>query len=206
MTGRSHPEGKKRRRRVGVPDAEIRPALREHLARVHARETDTVFVEELGLSRGKVRIDLAVVNGALHGFEIKSDFDNLKRLARQADLYSQVLDRATLVVGERFALRAASLVPSWWGVVRVANRPKGLRFTTLRRSRLNPGRNARVLAELLWARHVMTLLQERGAARGLRGKPRRVLWDRVCELYSLEEIARAVRDRLRATSGPQVPA
>ena len=56
----------------------------------------------------QVRIDIAVVKGALHGFEIKSDFDNLKRLARQVDLYSQVLDRATLVVGERFAPRAPS--------------------------------------------------------------------------------------------------
>ena len=206
MTGRSHRERKKHPRRAGVPDAEIRPALREHLTRVHAHETDTVFVEELGLSRGQVRIDLAVVNGALHGFEIKSDFDSLKRLARQVDLYSQVLDRATLVVGERFAPRATSLVPFWWGVVRVTSRPKGLRFTTLRRSRLNPRRNARVLAELLWVNHAMALLQDRGAARGLRGKPRRVLWDRLCELYSLEEIARAVRDRLKAMSSPQVPA
>ena len=192
--------------RVGVPDAEIRPALREQLLRRHASETDTVLIEELGLRRGHVRVDLAVVNGSLHGFEIKSDRDSLRRLARQVDLYSQVLDRATLVVGERFAPLATSLVPAWWGVVRVSSKPGGLQFTTVRRSKLNPRRDARVLAELLWSAQALALLEKRGAARGMRGKPRRVLWDRVCECVPVDEIAAAVRDRLKASSGSEVPA
>lgn len=190
----------------GVTDAEIRPALRERLRRRHADEADTVLIEELGLRRGKVRVDLAVVNGSLHGFEIKSDRDSLKRLAGQVELYSQVLDRATLVVGERFAPLAASLVPAWWGLVCVSSKKRGLRFTTLRRSRLNPQRNARVLAELLWAEHALSLLDEHGIARGIRGKPRHVLWDRISELVPVEEIAAAVRDRLKARSTPEVPA
>jgi hypothetical protein len=206
-TALSHPkEPAKKSRGTGVPDAEIRPALRECLLRRHANQPDTVLIEELGLCRGKVRVDLAVVNGSLHGFEIKSDRDSLRRLAAQVDLYSQVLDRATLVVGERFAPFATSLVPAWWGVVRVSITASGLRFTTLRRSRLNPQRNARVLAELLWAGQALALLEERSAARGMRGKPRRVLWDRVCECLSVEEIAAAVRDRLKANSGSEVPA
>ncbi len=193
-------------RGVRVPDAEIRPALRALLLRRHASESDTVLIEELGLRRGHVRVDLAVVNGALHGFEIKSDRDSLRRLAVQVDLYSQVLDRATLVVGERFAPLATSLVPAWWAVVRVSSKSSGLQFTTLRRSRLNPQRNARVLAELLWSGQALALLEARGAARGMRGKPRRVLWDRVCECISVDEIAAAVRHRLKANSDSEVPA
>jgi len=207
--GKATPRGQAKQpakaRRVGVPDAEIRPALREHLLRRHASEADTILIEELGLRRGQVRVDLAVVNGSLHGFEIKSDRDSLRRLAVQVDLYSQVLDRATLVVGERFAPHATSLVPVWWGVLRVSRKPGGLGFTTLRRSGVNPQRNARVLAELLWAGQALALLEERNAATGMRGKPRRVLWDRVCEYLSVEEIAAAVRDRLRANSGSEVP-
>jgi len=192
--------------RAGIPDAAIRPALRERLLRRHATDADTVLIEELGLCRGKVRVDLALVNGSLHGFEIKSDRDSLRRLSAQVGLYSQVLDRATLVVGERFAPLATSLVPAWWGVLRVSGKRRGLRFTTLRRSRLNPQRNARVLAELLWSGQALALLEERGAARGMRGKPRRVLWDRVCESLSVDEIAAAVRDRLKAKSDSEVPA
>lgn len=191
-------------RKIGVADAEIRPALRQHLLRRHGGETDTVLVEELGLRRGQVRVDLAVVNGSLHGFEIKSDRDSLRRLAVQVDLYSQVLDRATLVVGDRFAPLAPSLVPAWWGIFRVSPRASGLQFTTLRRSKLNPQRNARVLAELLWSAQALELLEERGAAKGMRGKPRRVLWDRVCECLSVDEIAAAVRQRLKATPDSEV--
>ena len=105
----------KKARRVGMRDAEIRPALREHLLRRHASETDTVLIEELGLRRSHVRVDLAVVNGSLHGFEIKSDRDSLRRLARQVDLYSQVLDRATLVrvtISPESACAAPSTLPS----------------------------------------------------------------------------------------------
>jgi hypothetical protein len=199
-------EPTKKARRVGVPDVEIRPALREHLLRRHAGETDTVLIEELGLRRGQVRVDLAVVNGSLHGFEIKSDRDSLRRLAVQVDLYSQVLDRATLVVGDRFAPLAPSLVPAWWGVVRVSSKPGGLQFTTIRRSKLNPQRNARMLAELLWSAQALALLEDRGVARGMRGKPRRVLWDRVCECVSVDEIAAAVRGRLKTNSDSAVPA
>lgn len=193
-------------RRLAVLDATIRPALSDRLRRQHAKQADTVLIEELGLSRGRVRVDLAVVNGSLHGFEIKSDGDSLRRLAAQVDLYSQVLDRATLVVGERFAPLATSLVPEWWGVIRVSSRPSGLLFTTLRGSKLNPQRNPRVLAELLWSGQALALLEERGAARGMRGKPRRVLWDRVCECLSVDEIAAAVRDRLKSNPGSEAPA
>jgi hypothetical protein len=205
-TARSHPkEPPKKLRSSGLRDAEIRSGLRDYLLRQHATEADTVLIEELGLRRGKVRVDLAVVNGSLHGFEIKSDRDSLRRLSAQVDLYSQVLDRATLVVGERFAPHATSRVPTWWGLMRVSPRGCRLQFTTLRRARLNPQRNARVLAEFLWAEHALQLLEERGTARGMRGKPRRILWDRVCECLSVDEIAAAVRDRLKARSGSAAP-
>jgi len=199
-------ETPKSARTVGVADAEIRPALRQHLLRCHGHDGDTVLVEELGLCRGQVRVDLAVVNGSLHGFEIKSDRDSLRRLSVQVDVYSQVLDRATLVVGDRFAPLAASLVPPWWGIVRVSRKASGLRFTTVRRARSNPHRSARVLAELLWSAQALELLERRGAAKGMRGKPRRVLWDRVCECFSVDEIAEAVRRRLKATPGSAVRA
>jgi hypothetical protein len=201
-----HKRPAKTAEKAGVSDVEIRPALRDYLLRRHGSETDTVLIEELGLRRGQVRVDVAVVNGSLHGFEIKSDRDSLRRLAVQVELYSQVLDRATLVVGERLADPATSLVPAWWGVIRVATDASGIQFTTVRRSKLNPQRNARVLAELLWSEQALALLEERGAARGMRGKPRRLLWDRVCECVSINAIAAAVRSRLKANSDFQVPA
>ena len=84
-----------------VGDPEIRQALRFRLSIEHAKQPDTVFIEEFGICRGQGRIDLAVVNSFLHGYEIKSDRDSLRRLDNQIELYSKVLDRATIVVGKR---------------------------------------------------------------------------------------------------------
>jgi hypothetical protein len=94
-------------------DADVRPALRATLLSRHAGETDTVLIEELGICRGQVRVDLAVVNGELHGYEIKSDRDSLRRLAVQLDFYGKVCDRATLVVAQRHLHHALDVLPAW---------------------------------------------------------------------------------------------
>jgi len=186
-------------------DSGIRPALRSRLLLRHADEPDTVLIEELGLCRGQVRVDVAVVNGLLHGYEIKSDRDNLSRLAVQVKIYGKVLDRATLVVGERHLAEALNIVPAWWGVLYVYATAKGLRFKTVRRARNNPHRDPHSLVELLWLDHAMALLQERNAARGVRGKPRHIVWDRVCCHFGVDEIAAAVRTRLKARATNPVP-
>lgn len=179
-------------------DREIRAALRRRLETRHTRESDTVLIEELGLCRGTVRVDLVVVNGLVHGYEIKSDRDSLRRLASQVSLYSSVLDRATLVAGEGHLDRALNLVPAWWGVLRVERRRGLLRLVQARRGTANPARNPRAIAELLWRDEALALLAERGASRGVRTKPRAAVWDRVCERVPPDEIAAAVRERLRA--------
>jgi hypothetical protein len=164
----------------------------------HAAEEDSLFVEELGFCRGQVRIDLAVVNGQLHGYEIKSDRDTLERLDRQLEIYNQVLDLATLVVGERHLGAARALVPGWWGLLRVDEVTDGPRFTVIRRGKRNPRRHARTLVELLWRDEALALLESRDAARGVRSKPRAAVWDRLCEHFDVEEIAAEVRRCLKA--------
>ncbi len=184
-------------------DAEVRQALRLWLFQKHTGEADTVIVDELGVCQGKVRIDLAVVNGVLHGYEIKSNRDTLRRLEGQVDLYSKVLDRATIVVGDRHLSHTLTIVPVWWGILRFDQGPKGPQFKTVRRGRLNPQRDPRALVELLWLNDAMALLEERRAARGVRGKPRYMVWDRVCEHVKLQDIATAVRDKIKVRAALQ---
>ena len=191
---------------VILGDPDVRPALRSTLVAKHAGQPETVIIEELGVCRGRVRVDVAVVNGSLHGYEIKSDRDSLRRLNRQVAMYSHVLDQATLVVGDRHLADALQFVPEWWGVLHSRPSPKGLRFKTLRRGRKNSQRNPRSLVELLWLEHAVALLAQRNAARGVRGKPRRVVWDRICEHFSVDEIAAAVRAHLKARAASLDPA
>jgi hypothetical protein len=185
-------------------DSDIRPVLRSRLRLKHANDADTVIIEELGLCRGQVRVDVSVVNGLLHGYEIKSDRDSLRRLTAQTELYGKVLDRATMVVGYRHLAEILDTLPIWWGILLVQRSTHGLRLKTVRKPRNNPTRDPRSLVELLWFDNAMALLEERNAARGFRGKPRWIVWDRICELFCVKEIAKAVRDHLKARAKQQV--
>lgn len=182
--------------RLGDPD--VRPALLSYLAETCAQNPDTFITEELGICRGQVRVDVAVVNGIIHGYEIKSDIDNLRRLAGQVALYSQVLDKATLVVGEAHLHEAVSLIPDWWGVTVIHTGSGRPNFEPLREAKLNQEQNPRSMVELLWREQALALLEERKQARGYRDKPRSFIWDRLCEVMSPQEISDSVRCQLKA--------
>lgn len=180
-------------------DLDIRPALRRLLQ--ESDPSDGVVIEELGLNKGAVRVDLAVINGLMHAYEIKSDFDTLRRLSAQVEYYGKCFDRVSLVVGPRHIQVARKSVPKWWGIVRVTAGDDGPRFAVVRIARPNPARDARSLIQLLWREATLALLESIGAAEGVRSKARDVLWDRAIERLSLEDIARAVRDHLKANAG-----
>jgi hypothetical protein len=188
-----------------LTDEEIRPALRARLLATRHAERESVILEELGVERGRFRVDLVVVDSVLHGFEIKSDRDRLHRLSGQVRAYGRILDRATLVVGARNLAKAMAMVPGWWGVLLLKAARRRPRFQLVRRGKANPGRDPRALAELLWLDDAMSLLERRQAARGVRGKPRRMVWDRVCEHLGTDEIAAAVRTSLKARSATSAP-
>ncbi len=187
-------------RDVAPGDAEIRSTLLSRLRQRHEGEEDVAFMEELGLCRGEVRVDVAVVNGSLHGYEIKSDRDSLRRLSNQVALYSRVLDRATLVVGERHANDATAAVPAWWELQLVHVSSVGIALKRVRRGRKNPDRDPRALVELLWLDDARALLAARDSLRGYGRRPRAAVWDRICDLYDVDEIADEVRRQLKARS------
>ena len=54
-------------------DRDVRCAVMAYLDRLHAGDADTRVVQEMGIWSGSVRVDIAVINGELHGFELKSE-------------------------------------------------------------------------------------------------------------------------------------
>src|SRR5271156_2900941 len=68
---------------VGFRDSQIRKPLHYWLVRKFSGHSDTEILHELKMPRPSGRVDMAVINGRLCGFEIKSDFDSLSRLPRQ---------------------------------------------------------------------------------------------------------------------------
>ena len=197
-----------------MKDCDIRAALWARLEARHASEPDAKLFDELGVCEGRVRIDLALVNGRLNGFEIKSDQDTLGRLDEQQRLYSKVFDHVTIVLHGAHMSRVLDRVPEWWGVTQAIGIGADIvSFIDRRLPQQNPAPDALAIAQLLWRDEVIALLERRGIDRGIRSKPRRHAWKRAASSLSLPDLAAEVRDALkrrtwrpgaprRATAGP----
>ena len=180
-------------------DHDVRECLAVDLRRWHL-DRNTLFVDELDLG-GLVRVDIAAVNGALWGYEIKSVHDTLRRLPTQVEVYSKVLDYAALVVAECHHDHALDLLPDWWHVYVAAADRNGVSLVLSRPGTRNPQVDPLQLAQLLWRDEALTELAERGLDRGVRSKPRRAIWQRLAETLELSELQRAVRLRLKSRAG-----
>ncbi|MFI6254571.1 sce7726 family protein [Micromonospora zamorensis] len=178
-------------------DSDIRQALMTRLVEKYDSEPGTQIRHELGLCAGRTRVDVAVINGQISGFEIKSDEDKLSRLVGQAELYSRVLDRASLVTTDRYLDQASQMIPSWWGVWLAVPGKRQVQLRSVRRSRRNPSPNPFSVAQLLWRDEAMALLKERGNHRGLSRAPRWFVWERLTETLELDELQTEVRRALR---------
>lgn len=176
-------------------DLDVRAALRRRLAVEHADEFNRIrVVEELGIY-GEVRVDVAVLADEMIGYELKSARDTLKRLPKQVDWYSRVLDQAHVV-------EALTIIPAWWGCT-VATTLKDGKVTLQdeRAAQQNPGIDSQILALLLWRSEALTALEERGLDRGYRSKTRGEMARRLAEALTLTELRDLVRETLKTREG-----
>jgi len=178
-------------------DVDVRIAVRNRLEAIHCGHSDTLLVDELGL-RGQVRVDIAVINGSLSGFELKSASDNLRRLPVQARVYSEVLDFSTLVVAENHFAHSLEIVPEWWGIIVAHWENKQVVLKEERHALRNPRVDILAMVELLWRDEALQLLELHGKANGYRSKSRAILWKRLTETLDSEILADHIREIIRA--------
>lgn len=179
-------------------DIDVRRALHKKVLREHRTDPDTLVLDELGLCNGDARVDVAVINGMIHGYEIKSEKDSLERLPRQVKAYNATLDRVTLVVYTGHQAKAEELIPDWWGIKTAIEGARGaVYFEDIRRPRLNPSVDPRAISTLLWKNEVEEALEVRGLLDGFRGKPKRILYDRIASSLSITEIRTLTRQCLK---------
>lgn len=179
-------------------DAELREATHQKLLRSHRKDPNALIIDELGLWHGAARIDIAVVNGYIHGYEIKSERDNLDRLPRQAEVYCEILDRITVVASYNHVEPVLKMVPRWWGVKCALVGPRGgISFTTVRASGQNPAVNPATLASLLWREEALCILEGLGCAQGLKSKPRAQVHAALADCLELKDLKREIRAALK---------
>ena len=181
-----------------MKDSDIRHTVLAALGSKYKSDLDTVIIEELGLCQGDGRVDIAVVNGAIHGFEIKSNEDTLRRLPGQIEIYSRTLETVTLVVGNKHLEQALKVIPKWWGVVVAKEKSGQSHLRTKRKCKSNPCLDPFAVVQLLWRNEAFEALRERGLHGGLISKPRGVLWNRLVECLPLDELMALIRNIIKS--------
>jgi hypothetical protein len=174
-------------------DGDIRSALHAQRLRRVKEHTDALVIDELGLAHAKSRIDVAVINGCIHGYEIKSAKDTLDRLSIQVDIYRQTLQKLTIVAASRHVARVLAHTPPWCGVIEAQQGSGGsIRFNAARTARMSPDIDPVMVAHLLWRTEVTDLLLRIGYAPKDLRRPRRQLYMMLCEAITLREITAAI--------------
>ena len=178
-------------------DIDIREALRVEMRAVHGSDPDTLILEEMGLCQGIVRVDVAVVNGSLHGYEIKSERDTLARLPSQAEIYNRVFDFVTIVTARKHERKVADSVPQWWGISIAVPTVSGLTLHKRRRARQNKQLNPISLVQLLWREETLLALAQLGLAEGLKSKKRDIFSARLAGSVDLTTLSSIVREAVK---------
>jgi hypothetical protein len=181
-----------------IRDREIRTALRRKIEEVYRNDSDTLIIDELGLCEGDARIDVAVVNGSLTGYEIKSAADTLQRLPHQVDIYGRLLDEVTLVSSKCHLDKAKAIVPEWWGLSEATETSGQIAFEVVREPQQNPLVDPFAVVQLLWKDEALMLLKQLGLQKGMRGKARPLVWKCLSDAISLPELSTLVRQQLKA--------
>lgn len=164
-------------------------------------EPNTLILDELPICQGDARIDVAVVNGAINGYEIKSESDTLDRLPRQCELYNKIFDSVTILTANKFIEGIKEIIPEWWGITRAEKDEEGLiQFFVIREPQQNSEIDALSLAQLLWRDEAISILKERGLHKGLLSKPRNILWNALAEELSLGDLQSEVRKKFKERS------
>jgi len=179
-------------------DFEIRKNIHDKILYKHHQNNRTLVIDEFGLNNGDCRADIAVINGHLCGFEIKSANDNLNRLDRQISFYDSVFDYSTIVVEEKHLSKIIELVPNWWGIILCKKGGKGdVKFTTARKSQKNNSSNPDSIVRLLWKDEIVSILQSKGIPEKILKQPKYKLYSLVVSIFKKEELNKLVRTSLK---------
>jgi len=150
----------KSKKQLITRDCDIRRVLLANLKGRYNNPAYDLILEEFGCN--SARADIAVVNGSLHAFEIKSDSDTLDRLPSQIEAYQGVFEYVTLVCGDRLLDRARRSIPEWWGLQKAEYDGNEVVLSSVKEPKLNPSLDPLALAGMLWKTEALACLRKYG--------------------------------------------
>lgn len=177
-------------------DYDIRARLLMHLREQHP--TDTLIIEEMGLCQGNARVDVAVANGELAGYEIKSDRDTFRRLFNQCKHYEACFDSVTIVVGSSHLEAAKTVLPRFWGILEAIGCGNQIKLFSRRKPRRNANIQSDSLVRLLWKQEVIAALGSVGITVDAKKMARPELWEMLVRNMPLSGVRDFVREAIKA--------
>jgi hypothetical protein len=189
-------------------DVDIRKVLLANLEAKYNDKAHDLIVEEFGCKTA--RADVAVINGVLHAYEIKSDSDSLDRLPSQMGAYQGVFEYVTLVCGRRLLERARAEIPKWWGLQKAEFRDGLVAIREVRAAKPNPSQNPLAVAKMLWKTEALVVLRRFGH-KGITSKQTAdEVWAAVAAYVPIADLTNEVRQAIKARGGsgfakPSIP-
>lgn len=177
-------------------DRIIREFLIKELSLKYGNDDSVRVIEELGLNHGSARVDIAVLNGIMHGYEIKSDADTLYRLPSQIRAYNSIFNRMTIVVGARHLEHVINLVPEWWEIQLARQQDGVVNLYQIRSGLPNQEQDKEAIAKLLWKDEAIDILRELRAERGVVSQPRNFAYERLAHILDTVTLQQYVKEVL----------
>ena len=179
-----------------MKDRDLRNMILKELYQKHEGDNNTKVINEMGLINGAYRIDIAVVNGILHGYELKSESDNLLRLPQQVQNYNRVFERMTIVVDRKYVDPVKLIVPDWWGITTIRKDKTGL--IELRKGRKIKTQDEAALLNLLWKEEYNGLIDILGYPKSLKKIRKHELFEIILNDKRKSIIKKYIYDALRS--------
>lgn len=105
------------------------------------------------------RVDIALIGQYMHGVEIKSERDTMKRLPSQIESYKKVFDYVLVVTEPKYREKVLEICPDWVSVWICHNENNG---ETIRHGRINIEKDGFSLCQLLWKEELINFIQRQG--------------------------------------------
>jgi len=175
-------------------DQDIRTILHSYLEKQNKYIKDTIIVDELNIKNGLARVDVAVINGSIHGYEIKSEVDTLYRLSNQIEHYNSSLEKITIAVNSNHKDKVFDIVPGWWGVIEIDHNSG---IIELRESEKNPILSISDLLLFLWKDEMIKIL-EKNEVKYKKSANRSALIETITQNIEKEKLLHEVRQALKS--------
>lgn len=121
---------------------------------------DTIIIDEFSGGYSTARIDISVLNGSFHGYEIKSERDTLERLPNQIEYYRKIFEYITIVTTEKYIEKISQIVPDFFGIFIVQKNRNGLKLKKIKSPKKNKNIDYWELSKLLWKDELKEILKE----------------------------------------------